>query len=348
MSKQLRAYLGSTTGLEVWDVTDGAWARRSSALEGAVRVMTGRTDQPGTVFAGVMRDGLYRTTDAGGRWDKVFEGDVRSVAVDPHDQRVVYVGTEPVHLHRSEDGGETWSEVVTLQSLPEDIRRQWWGPTEPHEGHVMKILIDPDEPRVLYLGLEHGGIVRSTDRGATWADVSAGITYLDIHSIARDPSRQGAYFVSSARGFFRSDDPSGGWLHTDGSMPWGDSPEQNYSHDFVVLPKAEGADDVSIVVAGANGSPGFWRRPSRAECVILRSDDGARSWRELTNGLPDKPPQMAWALVAHPADPDRLLAGYSDDESGAGELYATEDRGDSWRRVDGAFPAVRSIWLEPA
>lgn len=348
MSKQLRAYLGSTTGLEVWDVTDGAWARRSSALEGAVRVMTGRTDQPGTVFAGVMRDGLYRTTDAGGRWDKVFEGDVRSVAVDPHDQRVVYVGTEPVHLHRSEDGGESWSEVVTLQSLPEDIRRQWWGPTEPHEGHVMKILIDPDEPRVLYLGLEHGGIVRSTDRGATWADVSAGITYLDIHSIARDPSRRGAYFVSSARGFFRSDDPSDGWLHTDGSMPWGDSPERNYSHDFVVLPKAEGADDVSIVVAGANGSPGFWRRPSRAECVILRSDDGARSWRELTNGLPDKPPQMAWALVAHPGDPDRLLAGYSDDESSAGELYATEDRGDSWRRVDGAFPAVRSIWLEPA
>ena len=265
MSERLLVYLGSTTGLEVWDVADGTWTRRSSALEGAVRVLAGRTDQPGLVFAGLLHDGVYRTTDAGRRWEKVFDGDARSVAVDPHDQRVVYVGTEPVHLHRSEDGGDTWSEVTTLQRLPEDVRRQWWGPTPPHEGHVMKILVDPDDSGVLYLCLEHGGVVRSLDRGETWEDVSAGITYLDMHSIARNPGVRGSYFISSARGFFRSDDPAGGWSHADDSMPWGDSPPQNYSHDFVVLPGPEGADDATLVVAGANGSPWFWRRPSKAE-----------------------------------------------------------------------------------
>lgn len=348
MPKELRVYLGSTTGLEVWDVTDGSWARQSSALDGAVRVMTGRTDQPGTVYAGIMHDGVYRTTDAGAHWKRVFEGDARSLAVDPHDQRVVYVGTSPVHLHRSDDGGETWNEIVSLQSIPEEFKREWWGPTEPHDGHVMKILIDPDDAQCLYLCLEHGGVVRSLDRGETWEDVSGGITYLDMHSIARHPGKRGTYFVSSARGFFRSDDPAAGWSHVDATMPWGDSAPQNYSHDFVVLPEAEGSDDVTLVVAGANGSPGFWRRPSKAECVILRSDDGAKSWREITNGLPAKPPEMAWALVGHPTDPDALLAGYSDGDSGTGQLYATGDRGDSWQRVDGPFPAIRSLWLETA
>ena len=352
MSEQLRVYLGSTTGLGVWDVTDGSWIQRSSALDGAVRFLAGRSDRPGSVFAGVLHEGVYRTTDAGGRWEKVFDGDARSVAVDPHDQRVVYVGTKPVHLHRSEDGGDSWSEVVTLQSLPEDVKRQWWGPTPPHDGHVFDILVDPDDPRLLYLCLEHGGVVRSLDRGETWEDVSAGITYLDIHSIARHPGRRGSYFLSSAQGFFRSDNPGEGWSHADGSMPWGDSPLQNYSHDFIVLPEADGGDDVTLIVTGANGSPGSWRRPSKAEGVILRSDDGAKSWRELTNGLPAKPPQMPWAIAPHPANPDRLLAGYSagysTGESAVGELYTTEDRGDSWRRVDGSFPAIRSIWLEVA
>ena len=347
MSEQFQVYMGSTTGLDVWHVADGSWVQRETPVRGVVRVVAGCRDRQGTVFAGVVHDGVYRTTDAGARWEKVFDGDARSLAVDPRDQQVIYVGTEPVHLHRSEDGGETWSEVDALQRLPQEVRRKWWAPSEPHEGRVLKILVDDDDSRILYLCLEHGGVVRSLDYGQTWEDVSEGIPYLDIHSIARHPGRPGAYFISSARGFYRTDDAAAeGWRRTDQGMPWWDTPTQNYSHDFVVLSQTEGTDDVTLIVAGANGSPGHWKRPSRAEGVMLRSVDGAHGWHELTTGLPAKPTHMPWALAPHPLDPDRLLVGYSDEDHGPGELYATADRGDSWERVGGSFPSVRSMWLE--
>ena len=69
---------------------------------------------------------------------------------------------------------------------------------------------------------------------------------------------------------------------------------------------------------------------------------------EIARGAAQAAQHMLGQPIEPPPDPDRLLAGYSDGESGVGELYATEDRGDSWRRVDGEFPAVRSIWLEVA
>ena len=346
MSERLRVYVGSTTGVEVWNVAGAGWARQTGFLKGDARALAGRRDRQGTVFASVHHDGLYRTEDAGARWERVFDGDVRSVTVDPHQQQVVYVGTEPVHLYRSEDGGASWSEVDGLQHMPEEVKKRWWFPQPPHDGHVLKVWVHPDDSRILYLCLEHGGVVRSLNHGETWEDVSAGIAYLDIHHIASNPGRPDTFFLSTARGFFRTDNPAEGWSPADTGMPWAHSAERNYSHDFAVLPPRAPGGDVTLVLAGANGSPGFWDRPSHAEGVILRSDDGANSWHELTRGLPAAPPRMAWSIVPHPEDADTLLAGFGEHPSGTGEMYVTQDRGDSWQRVNASFPAIRSMWVE--
>ena len=348
MLEGLRVYLGSTTGLETWNVGDGRWARQGDGVAGDVRALAGRRDRPGTVFACAHHDGLYRTTDAGVSWAKVFDGDTRSVAVDPRRQDVVYVGTEPVHLYRSEDGGASFTEVEGLQGMADEVKQQWWFPQAPHEGHVLKILVDADDSRTVYLCLEHGGVVRTKDDGRTWEDLSEGISYRDIHHMAPDPGRQGAFFLSTARGFFHTDNPAGGWSSADAGMPWADSAPQNYSHDFVVLPSAGPRGATTLILAGANGSPGAWNRPSHAEGVVLRSHDGAKSWHALTTGLPASPPGMAWSLVPHPADSNTVVAGYGEYPSGSGALYVTEDRGDSWRCVDESFPAIRSLRLEVA
>ncbi|MEE8518153.1 MAG: hypothetical protein V3S98_03395 [Dehalococcoidia bacterium] len=344
----LRVYLGTTLGLETWQAAGGGWVKQSGFIEGDVHALAGRRDRTGTVFACAHHDGLYRTTDSGHHWQKVFDGDARSLAIDPQRQDVVYVGTEPVHLYRSDDGGESFNEVDGLQRMSQEVKKNWWFPQEPHEGHVLKIWVDPSDSAALYLCLEHGGVVRTADGGETWQDVSSGIPYLDIHHLAGHPGKEGAFFISTARGFFHADDPAAGWSPADAGMPWAGSAPQNYSHDFVVLPPADGSDEVTLIATGANGSPGVWDRPSHAEGVVLRSTDGAQSWHKLTSGLPSSPPTMAWSLVPHPVDAGTLVVGYGEYPTGAGEMYVTEDRGDSWQRVGESFPAIRSLWLEVA
>ncbi len=343
-----RVYLGSTSGLETWKAANDGWVKQAGFLEGDVRALAGRRDRSGTVFACAHHDGLYRTTDFGGHWQKVFDGDTRAVTIDSQRENVVYVGTEPVHLYRSDDGGESFSEVDGLQRMPQDVQKNWWFPQPPHDGHVLKIWVDPSDSRTVYLCLEHGGVVRTADGGQSWQDVSGGIPYLDIHHLAGHPGKQGVFFISTARGFFQSDNPAQGWLPANSGMPWADSAPQDYSHDFVVLPPTDRGGRVTLIATAANGSPGAWNRPSHAEGAMLRSTDGAKSWHELTTGLPSSPPSMAWSLVSHPVDADTLVAGYGEYPTGGGELYVTEDRGDSWQRVAESFPAIRSLWLEVA
>ena len=129
-----------------------------------VYVRVCRSD-PKRVYAGVAYDGLYRTDDGGLHWTKIFDGDVRSTSVDPTNEDVVYTGTEGVYLYRSDDRGATWTENTALRALPDEIRKKWWTPYPPNLGHVITIYIHPDDANMIYLCLEHGGILRSFDRG---------------------------------------------------------------------------------------------------------------------------------------------------------------------------------------
>jgi photosystem II stability/assembly factor-like uncharacterized protein len=205
------------------------------------------------------------------------------------------------------------------------VRKNWWYPQAPHHGHVRNIHIHPNDPKTIYLCLEHGGIVRSFDRGASWEDVSKGIDYLDIHVIANSPARTERYYVASARGFFTSDKPEVGWC------------ARRERHDarlfsrFSFSQSAARRREATMLIAAADGSPGFWRRenPRRAS-GIFKSTDGAESWNRITNGLADDLDSMIWALVHHPTDHKSVFAGFGNvargHASGAGGARRSNDQ----------------------
>jgi len=72
---------------------------------------------------------------------------------------------------------------------------------------------------------------------------------------------------------------------------------------------------------------------------VLRSNDAGQSWRSLP--LPERPNATMWGLATHPAEPARLVAF-----SLFGEVYVTEDAGDSWCKITREFGEIRAAaWL---
>ena len=347
MPTPVRIYAGTQEGLFVYRSRIGSWEKVSVAFEsGTIDAVDGLRSQPNIVYLGVTQDGLYRTDDAGKNWRRVFEGNVRAVTVDPTDEKVVYVGVEPIHLYRSEDGGKSWEELIGVQALPAEVKKNWTFPRPPHREHVRHIFVQSDDPNILLVCLEHGGIIRSFDRGKTWQDVSRGIDYLDIHHISSAPGRKDLFFVATARGFFKTGDPGNGWQRAESGFT------RDYFHDFVFLP----GHPAAMLVATADKSPGYWDRPERAQGALFRSRDLAQSWERVGVGkwLPQEMKQMVWALAQHPQDSSIVYAGLgavsrgrSADASqkGEGDILVSEDQGDSWERLPIELPADRVLWI---
>src|SRR6266536_4076064 len=142
-----------------------------------------------TVYVGCRGRGLKRSADGGDTFEDVPlpEPDVFSVAVSAADG-AVYAGTEPSRLFRSDDRGESWHELETLLELPS--RPSWSFPPRPWTSHVRWIAPSPHDPDLLMVGIELGGLMRSTDRGASWQDHRPG-AQPDVHSLAWHPQVEG-------------------------------------------------------------------------------------------------------------------------------------------------------------
>ncbi|HTE03803.1 MAG TPA: glycosyl hydrolase, partial [bacterium] len=112
------------------------------------------------VYCGTWGRGVWRSDDAGGKWEPVGAGiahpEITAVAVSPLERRsrlgVVYAGTEPSVVFRSDDGGDTWGELPGLRSLPS--ARTWSFPPRPDTHHVRWIEPDPAVSGRVFVAIE--------------------------------------------------------------------------------------------------------------------------------------------------------------------------------------------------
>jgi photosystem II stability/assembly factor-like uncharacterized protein len=276
----------------------------------------------GAIFAGAYGEGsLCVSLDGGETWQPrdtgLTERDVYSLeAVEMDGRTRLFCGTEPAKLFVSDDLGKTWRELSGLRSVP--TVEGWSFPAPPHVAHAKHITVDPRDARTMYVSIEVGGLLRSTDGGETWQDVPG--MYEDVHRLVINPAAPQRMFVSGGAGLWQSDDGGKAWRNTtDHGHEIGGYPDQLVYHPN---------NPDLMFVAAAKDSPGAWRTNPFAGARIARTRDGGNTWEQLTNGLPDRMQGNVEAMCLEVTGPGEACSVFA--ATTAGEVFVSEDAGDSW------------------
>jgi photosystem II stability/assembly factor-like uncharacterized protein len=312
-------------GLQDWSVTEAAVIASA----------------PNRVFAGVRGDGIWLSEDFGKSWKKPSygkhgPGKVRCITIDPHDPTTLYVGAEPIDVFVSRDSGRQWTKLDSIWEVP-------WVESVPYPGasvepHVRDIAVDPKNPKTIYVALQVGYMLKSTDGGSSWKLLNKDLD-ADVHTIVIHPHETDTVVIATGgsecrkgrvkgRALYKSSDAGENWA------PMAMEFEQEYSVPLAMHPKAPNL----LFSALANGNPGKWRRPTGAEAVMIRSNNAGQTWEALRTGLAEVGKTFVQAIAVDETQPEHLYAA-----TRSGKLYESHDSGDTWEKLNAEVSSVSDM-----
>ena len=146
------------------------------------------------------------STDAGRTWqrltDMLEDTDISAVALDAEHATTVYIGPLGDGVFKSTDGGANWRQAgsglprVTVKGTTATGKATSWRETV----GITALAIDPSHPMTLYAATRGRGVFRSTDAGSSWHPFNAGLTALDVESLAVDATGRTLYAGIAAGG----------------------------------------------------------------------------------------------------------------------------------------------------
>lgn len=259
-------------------------------------------------------------------------GKVRCVTIDPHEPHTLYAGVEPIDMFVSNDEAKSWTRLDSVWKVPwvESVRFAGRG-VEPH---IRNIVFDPKKPNTIYATLQVGFILNSTDGGVSWKLLDKGLD-ADVHTIVIDSLNSDFIVVSTGGGYFRNKGQTrvpALYISNDGGESWLPT-ATNFTQDFSI-PLVRDPKNYNIHYSSiANGSHPRWRRPTGAESLILRTEDGGKTWDRLDIGFTEMSMNFPQSLVIDEAQREVIFAGLDN-----GNLYSSVNSGSSWARLDVTVP----------
>jgi photosystem II stability/assembly factor-like uncharacterized protein len=296
-----------------------------TALDGrGARCLAVDPKDPDALYVGTSDEGLFKGADGGRNWEElpgIEHPRVTAAAVSPADG-AVYAGTEPSALFVSRDGGASWRELEGMRKLPS--APTWSFPLRPWTSHVRAIAPSYTDPDLVVVGIELGGVVRSTDGGESWQDQRPG-AQADCHSLAAHRGDPGLLYEAGGGGFALSRDFGDSWEAADEGM------DLRYAWGL-----AADAEDPNLVYASAASGPGRAHGGGSSDAAIYRRVADGR-WEAVLEGLAAFP----YALCADPEAPGTVYAGLGD-----GTILRSRDSGEGWEefaRVPAGLQALAVV-----
>lgn len=360
-------------GIWLYDAGTGTWsAKTSDQTTQSIGALAVAPSNDAIVYAGTgegalsgdsyFGDGVLKSTDGGNTWAKIsgdeyFNGvSMSSVVVDSANANHVYAAvlrgrggarrTSPPDpdkfgVWESKDGGVDWK---LIQKANDNF-----GATD--------LVIDPQNPQILYSSFWGDAIYKSTDGGKKWkpvmnglpaADYTGGRTRFSIAISHPAPAGSGTLYAGFDWVDGAGHHPSRVFKSTDGGASWailpggsGQEAVEDYCGGQCFYDNVIEVDPTNPNIVFAAGQFGY----DIGSGGIFRSDDGGQNWINLGY---DQHPDFH-ALAFNPANPAQVLIGsdggvwYSNSRGGR-PTAASPLSGVTWVNLNGTVnPATAAV-----
>jgi len=209
-------------------------------------------------------------------------------------------------VQRSDDGGATWAPVGNGFAYEGDPGTHLWYDGTPHPwefNRVWHIEPSPDDPDVVFAGVEDAGLFRSGDGGGTWTELPALRTHgrgpdwhpgaggMCLHTVIIDPADTRRMFVAiSAAGAFRTEDGGETWSIATGGL----------RSEFLPDPEAPLGHCVHNLAMHPDRPDTLFMQKHWDVC---RSDDAGDTWTEVSGDLPS---DFGFPVAVHAHEPETV------------------------------------------
>ena len=206
-------------------------------------------------------------------------GRITDIEVDPVNKYTIYVASASGGIFKSVDNGISWKPIFDRE------------PTLT----IGDMAIDPKNPEVIWVGTGESnssrssyaglGVFKSTDGGDTWNYMGLGETH-HIGRIVVDPKDSNTVYVAAIGHLYTHNSDRGLYKTTDGGKTW---------KKILYVNDKTGCIDVAIDPKNHKRIYAvMWERDRRAWNFVesgngsglYKSEDGGKTWKKLTNGLP--------------------------------------------------------------
>lgn len=304
---------------------------------------TGDPNMPSIVFNG---DGIYKSADAGETWQHIGlsqQGIISKIQIDPLNPQKLYaaaMGNPYVRdnergIYKSTDGGLTWSQSLFVSN----------------QAGASNLVINPADPQILYASFwdrirnnhesviygPHARVYKSTDGGATWAQLGGGLPTgtmgrTGLAMSEQNPDKLYAVFIDSLStpgGLFKTTDGGANWTSLninsleDKCADFGwyfgkiklnpTNDEEVYFHAIVMWKKAAGSNTWATASGGHADSHDLAFTPSGRrywanDGGVYRNEPGQQIWTKCKN----LPTTQFYHTNFNPHFPDLYYAGAQD------------------------------------
>ncbi len=255
------------------------------------------------------------------------------------DVDTIYAGVEDAAMFRSTDGGKSWQELSGLRCHPSGA--SW----QPGAGGMClhTIVIDPTNPKRIYIAISAAGAFRTDDGGETWQPINQGLKsdFMPnpeaevghcVHNLAIHGSRPDVVFMQKHWDVMRSDNAGDMWHEVSGNLP--------SDFGFPIAVHAHEPDTIYVVPIKSDSE----HFPPDGKLRVYRSRTGGNEWEALTDGLPQNDCYvnvLRDAMAVDSLDSCGIYFGTT-----GGQVYASANGGDSWSAIVRDLPAVLSVEVQ--